>query len=128
VRRPQIPIACVLLGLALTAPAAFAGREEPSPSAAPPTPPTIFSKDRVIVEWTPGVSHADRVDARDNADVDFADDLGNSRFQLVEVEPGQTATAAVRELRADPDVAIAERDSYNALNAIPNDPLFGELW
>jgi subtilisin family serine protease len=114
--------------MALAAPAALAAQEQPAAPAAPPTPPTIFSNSRVIVEWAPGANHTDRVEARDEAEVDFKSDLGNRNFQLVEVEPGQSATAAVRELDADPAVAVAERDGYSAPNAIPNDPLFGELW
>ncbi len=109
-------------------PAAPAAQEQPAAPAAPPTPPTVYSSDRVIVEWAAGADHGDRVEARNDAEVDFKSDLGNRSFQLVEVEPGQTARDAVRELKADPAVAVAERDGYSAPNAIPNDPLFGELW
>lgn len=82
----------------------------------------------MIVEWAAGAGHGARVDARRDAGVGFGSDLGNRRFQLVEVRPGQAVGAAVRELRADPAVALAERDSYSAPQAIPDDPLFGELW
>ncbi|HSS05205.1 MAG TPA: S8 family serine peptidase, partial [Solirubrobacterales bacterium] len=114
--------------MALTAPAALAAQEQPAAPAVPPTPPTVFSSNRVIVEWAPGASHADRVDARNDAEVDFTSDLGNRGFQLVEVESGQTASDAIQALKAGPAVAVAERDSYSAPNAIPNDPLFGQLW
>lgn len=114
--------------MALAAPAANAAQEQPAAPLAPPTPPTVFSSDRVIVQWAPGTSHADRVDARGDAEVEFENDLGNRDFQLVEAQPGQTANDAVRELEADPAVALAERDAYSAPNAIPNDPLFGQLW
>lgn len=109
-------------------PAALAAQEEPAAPSAPPTPPTVYSSDRVIVEWAAGADHGDRVEARNDAEVDFKSNLGNRSFQLVEVEPGQTARDAVRELKTDPAVAVAERDGYSAPNAIPNDPLFGELW
>jgi subtilisin family serine protease len=112
----------------LAAPAAFAGREANDLGEAPATPPTVFSSDRLIVEWERGASRTDRVEARDGAEVDFARDLGNRRFQLVRVEPGQTAGDAIRELEADPSVVVAERDGYSAPNSVPNDPLFGELW
>ena len=49
-------------------------------------------------------------------------------FQLVEVEPGQRPGAAVADLEADPAVAAVERDGYNLPEAVPNDPLFGQLW
>jgi len=114
--------------MALAAPVAFAAQEQLAPPAAPPTPPTVFSTDQVIVQWMPKASHTDKVEARNDAEVDYTSDLGNRSFQLVEVEPGQTANDAVRALEADPVVAVAERDGSSAPNAIPNDPLFGELW
>jgi subtilisin family serine protease len=82
----------------------------------------------VIVEWVPKASRSARVGARGDADVAFGGDLGSRMFQLVEVEPGQTAAGAVRELEADPAVAVAELDGYSAPAAIPDDPLLGKLW
>jgi subtilisin family serine protease len=120
-----------MLGTAFAAPAvpaALAAQDERAVPAAPPTPPTVYSSDQVIVEWAAGADHSDRMEARSNAEVGFKSDLGNRSFQLVEVEQGQTARDAVRELNADPAVAVAERDGYSAPNAIPDDPLFGELW
>jgi subtilisin family serine protease len=114
--------------MALVTPTALAAQEEPAAPAARPTPPTVFSTDQVIVEWAPGANHAARMDARNDAEVDFASDLGNRNFELVEIQPGQTANDAIRELRADSAVTVAERDSYSAPNGIPNDPLFGQLW
>lgn len=117
----------VLAALAL-APAALAGQEQPAAPTAPPTPPTVFSNSRVIVEWTAGADHAEKVDARSDAEVEFQGDLGNRSFQLVEVESGQTATGAIEELRASPGVLLAERDAAIATNSIPNDPEFDQLW
>jgi subtilisin family serine protease len=86
------------------------------------------SPDRVIVEWAADASPAERRATREEADVEFARDLGSRRFQLVEIEPGQTPRDAVRELEADPAVVLAERDGYYHLDSIPNDPLFGQQW
>jgi subtilisin family serine protease len=86
------------------------------------------SPDRVIVEWAAGASPVERRATREEADVEFARDLGNRRFQLVETEPGQTPQEAIDTLATDPAVAHAERDGYLHLDSIPNDPLFGELW
>jgi subtilisin family serine protease len=112
----------------LPAAPALASGDSPAPPATLGTPPTVLSQDRLIVQWAGGADHQDRIAARDDAEVDFASDLGNRRFQLVEVQPGQTANEAVRTLEADPAVAIAERDGYDALDSIPNDPLFDQLW
>jgi subtilisin family serine protease len=128
VDRPWIPAAGIVLAM-LAAPATASSlADRAAPTAAPPTPATAFSSDRVIVEWGPGADHADRAEARDNAEVEFDRDLGNREFQLVEVEPGQSAHDAIQQLRADPAVAVAERDSYSAPNALPNDPMFDQLW
>lgn len=126
--RSRIALACASTAVLLLAPAALAAQDEQAPPAAPTTPPTGFSNSRVIVQWQPAADHGDKVDARDDAEVDFKSDLGNRSFQLVEVEPGQKASEAIRDLRADPAVAVAERDSYSAPNSIPDDSLFGQLW
>jgi subtilisin family serine protease len=95
---------------------------------APPTSAAVFSNSRVIVEWAPGTDRVDRVDARNDAGVDFDSDLGSRSFQLVEVQPGQTASEAIEELRESPGVLLAERDAAVSTNSIPNDPQLGELW
>ena len=97
-------------------------------AAVPATPATVFSPDRVIVQWASSAGHADKVEARSEADVEFRSDLGNREFQLVKVEPGQTADEAVAALEADPKVVVAERDGLRSLDGLPNDPLFGQLW
>lgn len=111
------------LWLALAAAAAAASISAPCAAADP-----VLSPDRLIVEWTADASAGERRAARAEADVSFAADLGNRRFQLVEIEPGQTPREALRELEADPAVLLAERDGYDAADAIPNDPLFNQLW
>jgi subtilisin family serine protease len=112
----------------LAASSASATEEQRARNSAPVTPPVAFSPDRAIVVWAPGASPAERRAAREEADVDFARDLGSRRFQLVETEPGQTPREAVRELEADPAVVLAERDGYFSLDSIPDDPLFDQLW
>lgn len=116
-----------VLALSVAAPSALALGEQPTAPVLG-TPPTVYSPDDVIVQWAPGADRGDRVEARENADVDFQRNLGNREFQLVEVEPGQTPSEAVAELEADPAVVLAERDGYNAPDALPNDPLFNQLW
>ncbi|HWA54278.1 MAG TPA: S8 family serine peptidase [Solirubrobacterales bacterium] len=97
----------------------------PSASAAPAAG---FSADRVIVEWSAGASTRERREAREAAGVEYAADLGNRRFQLVETEPGQTPHEAIGDLEAGTAVVHAERDGYYELNSVPDDPLFGQLW
>jgi subtilisin family serine protease len=116
-----------MLGLLIGAPTAAAFEDQPAPETTTAAP-TVFSPDRVIVQWASGAEHGAKVEARSEADVEFKSDLGDRDFQLVEVEAGQTPAAAIQELEGDPVVAVAERDGYRTPNAIPNDPLFGQLW
>lgn len=122
-RSTLLSVALSLFG-ALGAPSALAATEAPAPT----TPSAAFVPGRVIVEWTPGANRVDKVAAREEAEVGHATNLGDPAFQLVEVEPGQTAASAIEELEADPAVAVAERDGYSIPTSIPNDPLFGQEW
>ncbi|HEX4463258.1 MAG TPA: S8 family serine peptidase [Solirubrobacterales bacterium] len=127
--RPRLPIACALLTLLLFTPAARAAEGETRPSgAAAPTAVTTFAPGRVIVEWAAGASRSDRVAARQDADATSMRPLGDPLFQLLAVDPGQSASDVLDSLRSDPAVQAASRDGYSSLDSVPNDPLFGELW
>jgi subtilisin family serine protease len=129
VPRPGLLIPCALLALLLAAPSARAGGGEARPpDAAAPTAVTTFSPNRVIVEWAAGASRSDRVAARQSADATSLRPLGDPLFQLLEVDPGQSASDVLGALRSDPAVRAASRDGYSSLDSVPNDPLFGELW
>ncbi|HEU4600042.1 MAG TPA: hypothetical protein VFS26_09855, partial [Solirubrobacterales bacterium] len=119
--------ALTLAYVALALVPAPGGAADPEISTAGSGAPELSST-RVIVQWRRGADHADKVSARDGAEVDFEAELGEPLFQLVEVEPGQSAAVAARELAADPAVAVAEPDGYRQLDAVPNDPLFSQLW
>lgn len=129
VPRPLLPLACALLGLLLFASAALAsGGETRALGAAAATAVTTFSPDRVIVEWASGASRSDRIAARRDANVTSMRPLGDPLFQLLEVDPGQSAGDVLDALRSDPAVQVASRDGFSSLDSVPNDPLFGELW
>lgn len=113
----------------LAAPAALAAKSETNDLGdAPRTPAPTYSPNRVIVEWAAGADRSDRVSAREDANVTSLRQLGDPAFQLVRVDSEQSTADALAALRRDPDVQAASRDGYSAPNAIPNDPLFGELW
>jgi subtilisin family serine protease len=129
VPRLLLPLACALCGLLLFAPTALAdGGETRALGAAPPTAVTTFSPNRVIVEWATGASRSDRIAARRDVDATSMRSLGDPQFQLLAVNPGQSAGDVLDSLRSDPAVQAASRDGYSSLNSVPNDPLFGELW
>jgi subtilisin family serine protease len=122
-------MACALFALLLFAPTALAADVETQAlSAAAPTAITTFSTNRVIVEWASGASRGDRVAARQSAEVTSLRPLGDSLFQLLAVDPGQSSSAVLGSLRSDPAVRAASRDGYSSLSSVPNDPMFGELW
>lgn len=129
VPRPHLPIAGAVFALLLFAPAALAGGGEARPlDAAALTAATTFSPDRVIVEWAHSASQSDRVEARQGADATSMRMLGSPLYQLLSVEPGQSAADVLNALRDDPAVKVASRDGYSSLDSVPNDPMFGELW
>ncbi len=70
----------------------------------------------------------DRRSARSDAEVGLDRGLGHPRFQLVSPKDGQTVSSAITTLRGDPAVQSATRNGYHVQHAVPNDPLFGQLW
>lgn len=121
-------VSIFLAVLALPSSAAAVAEDQPVGPAGSDGPSTTLSAHDVIVQWRPQADREERVSARESAAVSFRSDLGDRQFQLVRTEPGQSAGDAVRDLEADPAVAVAERDGYRRLDALPNDPLFGQLW
>lgn len=126
---------------ALAAAALLALVSVPAAPAAPLAPTVIRSAaaeqpardagdaaERIIVVWAPGSTPTEKAEARSDAEVEYAATLGRARFQLVGTESGQSRSAAIASLEADPAVANAEPDGFLAPQAIPDDPLFGQLW
>jgi subtilisin family serine protease len=114
----------LLAAVAIAASGARASEDESTRHATLEAP----ASNRLIVEWAGDASPRERRDAREDAEVDYSRDLGSRRFQLVEPGPGQSVPEAIGELEADPAVVVAERDGYLTPDAIPDDPLFGQLW
>jgi thermitase len=129
VRLWSVPFACAALAvLALlgAAPLARAGRERPAWPTAPVTGGAV--PDRLIVVWKEGVTRTQRLDARDDADAELVQTLGDQRFQLLRPQAGQGVADALAELRDDADVQTVTRDTYDVPEATTNDPLFGQQW
>jgi hypothetical protein len=120
--------AVVLLGLVLSALPALAPAAQERSSAPAATTPGAPVLDALIVVWKHGVTHADRLTARADADANFVRTLGDQRFQLLHPQAGQSVADALAALRANPDVQTAVRDTYDAPQATTSDPLFGQQW
>jgi subtilisin family serine protease len=124
--RMRAPLAGALVGMSLLAPAAWGAERDAGEPVDPPAP--RFAADRVIVHWEDDATRSDRLAARADAEAGFERTLGAPEFQLLELEAGQTVSGALAELNADPAVAVATRDGYDSPHAIPDDPLYGQLW
>jgi subtilisin family serine protease len=117
---------CVWSVLALVATLAV-----PAPAGAQFSPPASPSGDvpgQVIVQFKAGVSASARGTVRGAADVGIVRAMRQDGQQLLEVQPGQTVAAAIRDLEADPRVAYAQPNHIYHATVVPNDPLFGQLW
>jgi subtilisin family serine protease len=129
-RRSARPLALAVALAALALPAVASAASERPLAAGPaatgggPAP----ASDRLIVVWEDGVERAERLDARADADAAFVRTLGDPRFQLLRTESGRPAGAALAQLRADPAVRSAVRETYDVPHATTNDPLLGQLW
>jgi subtilisin family serine protease len=86
------------------------------------------SSDQLIVVFKPGTTPRERATTRRAARSAVIRPLGDKRFQLVQPDGAQSQAAAIASLKRDPSVMSAEPDRTVALAAVPNDPLFGQLW
>ena len=80
----------------------------------------VPASDNVIVHWDSGVGRTARAQVRGDVNTEDFRNLGNARFQLLTLAEGQDPDQAVRELRANPDVASASRDRFSVLRTPPN--------
>jgi hypothetical protein len=128
--RSLVSLACSLAAaLALAAPAvASADAPFPSVPAETSTQKTSYVPGRVNIVWEDDASHADKIAARQDAEVKSPITLGDPSLETVKVESGQSTADAIASLEADPAVASAERDALAVPAAAPNDPLFGQQW
>jgi thermitase len=94
------------------------------PSRAEPT----FAPGELLVRFRSGVGAARRAAVRADEDARLRRSLRLPGLELLRLAPGQSVRAAAEEFEDDPDVLYAEPNFYYHLDAIPNDPRFGELW
>jgi subtilisin family serine protease len=88
-----------------------------------------FAPGEAIVRFEPGAPPAIRRNARDDANVEFADTVGLPHAQLVSLDG--SVKAAVRRLESQPGVAYAQpnyRYEASAPAPTPDDTFFDELW
>ena len=81
----------------------------------------------LLVRFEPGTTSTEREALRELVGVTDAERVALPRLQLVEV-PEDATGAALRRLRQSPLVTYAEPNRVYRLAALPNDPLFDELW
>ncbi|HEX2409608.1 MAG TPA: S8 family serine peptidase [Solirubrobacteraceae bacterium] len=80
---------------------------------------------RIIVQRDSGLSASERAGIRADVGGELVDILSVPRTEVIEV-PRARLASALRELRNNSDVALAQRD--RPVRAASNDPEFGKLW
>ena len=86
---------------------------------------------QVLVRYEPGSSAAERADVRKDTGTKTIDALGLARAELLKIADGDSVSATVRQLEAEPDVAYAEPNQIlRPAELFPNDPDFlaGDQW
>jgi subtilisin family serine protease len=126
--RPLPAIALMAALLAVSTPAALAGRDRAEKSAPPASAALESVPGEILVRFRPGVARGGRAEIRRAADVELERALLLPRTQLVETEPGQTVDSAIAELERLSGVRYAEPNFIRHISATPNDPDFVELW
>jgi len=126
-RRSRAALGALALAVLFMVPSSALAVPERSDSA-PPSASAAAASGRIIVEYEPGATRADRLAARADADTALVRTLGRPSFQLVRPQSGQSVADALAALRDDPTVRTAERDGVSVLHATTNDPLFNQLW
>lgn len=124
----RLPLALLALLVLCVAPSAAATTARSDSSSEGPA----YAAGRALVQFKPGVSAAaiarvsSRAGARPLREIDTP---LHGRGELVVVRSGTASTRAlVRALNADPRVEYAEPDYIRRADALPDDPLLGELW
>ena len=87
-----------------------------------------FVAGEVIVRFEPGTPAAGRAAARAAVQATKKRDLSIPGLELVLLPVGLSVQQAVQVLEANPNVAYAEPNYVMQLVAVPDDPLFGDLW
>jgi len=82
----------------------------------------------VVVGFRPGIGSRRRAEVARGVDARIALTLPAQAAALLQVDAGVSPAAALAELKRDPSVAWAEPNRYRQPTAVPNDPLFSQLW
>jgi thermitase len=82
----------------------------------------------VVVRFRSGITPVARSAALGELRTHRVESLGLDGLVRVRLAAGVSVAEAVAELRDDPRVLFAEPDYVGWTSAVPNDPLFGQLW
>jgi subtilisin family serine protease len=81
--------------------------------------PSVAGATDLIVRYKPGTDASERADARDSADVVHQEQLPVFGMELVEPEPGTSATEAIAALEGSGDVLYAQTDTRRQIARVP---------
>jgi subtilisin family serine protease len=119
---------CASLAVVLTVVVPGVAAAQTLQRARPPRSAPADVPGQVIVQFRPGVTASGRSGMRRAAEAEVVHAMVRPGQQLLKVQTGQTVDDAIRALERDPRVAYAQANHVYRAAAVPNDPLFGQLW
>ncbi len=87
-----------------------------------------FAAGQVVVRYEPGTSRGERAAVRNELDAELERRLLVPRLELLELDRGDSVSAAVNALEAQPEVSFAEPNFVYRLATTPNDVQFPSQW
>jgi subtilisin family serine protease len=82
----------------------------------------------VLVKFTPGVTARARAESFASRKHALIAELAEPGWAQVRVEAGQTVADALAAYRSDPGVEYAQPNYVYQASAVPNDPMYGQIW
>lgn len=101
---------------------------QPAAAVAPEQPVPIYREGEILVRYRASAQDAPAQALRARLGLRSLRTLQHDRVELVALPRVTTTQGALDVLRRDPAVARAEPNFVRWPRALPNDPLFGELW
>src|SRR5262245_5345700 len=130
-RKPLVGVGALALLLAAVS---GAGAGETSSSSAERTPlaraenRASYVPGELLVRFRSGTTASERSSTLAAEEARSTNNVGVPRLSLVKLPHGASVQDSAAALEQDPDVLYAEPNYIRALDALPDDPMFGQLW
>ena len=87
-----------------------------------------YAQGELVVRYAPGASRMARTDARNDLGATGGSGSVLKGLQVLDLPAGTSVNSAVAQAESLPGVLYAEPNYRVAINAAPNDPMFGQMW